>query len=294
VKKARADLGQEDTNTAELAAFTSYAQGFPAGFLALVDTYDTLKSGVPNFLAVALALDQLGYKAVGIRLDSGDLAELSKATRRMFIEVGQKFNKPWMKEMRIVASDDINEWKLHRFNQVGHEMDVFGVGTHLVTCQAQPSLGGVYKLVEVDTKSRIKISGEFAKMTIPGKKDVYRLYGKDGKPIADFMTRGQGDVVPKAGEKLTVFLPFDDKVRYHVTPHRVENLYKLYFDGKVVLKPDPIDVARERAIKGYTEDFSEYAKADEKSTKHFPLFASEGLAGNLRRLFLENAVVPKL
>jgi nicotinate phosphoribosyltransferase len=142
----------EETNKGELAAFISYAIAFPTCFLALVDTYDILKSGVPNFLAVACALHECNYQAVGVRLDSGDLAYLSIETKRRFDKIAQEFNIPNMKDFTIVASNDINEDTLISLENQGHAINTFGIGTHLVTCQKQPALGCVYKLVEVSVE----------------------------------------------------------------------------------------------------------------------------------------------
>ena len=103
--------------------------------LALVDSYSTLGSGVKNFLCVALALEECGHKALGIRLDSGDLALLSKEARKMYIEVGNKFGKDFG-YLKIVASNDINEDVIKKLKEKNHEIDVFGIGTNLVTCQA--------------------------------------------------------------------------------------------------------------------------------------------------------------
>ncbi|XP_044510332.1 nicotinate phosphoribosyltransferase 2-like [Mangifera indica] len=98
-----------ETNQSELAAFTSYALAFPKSFLALVDTYDVMRSGVPNFCAVALALNDLGYKAAGIRLDSGDLAYLSCEARKFFRSIEKEFGVPGFEKMSITASNDLNE-----------------------------------------------------------------------------------------------------------------------------------------------------------------------------------------
>ena len=144
----------DETNKGELAAFVSYAIAFPTNFLALIDTYDVLKSGVPNFLAVARALHECNYQANGVRLDSGDLAYLSVEVRGKFYETSKKFNLPYMEHFTIVASNDINEDTLISLEQQGHSIDSFGVGTHLVTCQKQPALGCVYKLVEVKSYSK--------------------------------------------------------------------------------------------------------------------------------------------
>jgi nicotinate phosphoribosyltransferase len=138
-----------ETNKGELAAFVSYAIAFPTNFLALVDTYDVLKSGLPNFLAVARALHECSYQAVGLRLDSGDLAYLSLEVRSKFVDTAKKFNLSYFEHFTIVASNDINEDTLVSLEKQGHAIDSFGIGTHLVTCQKQPALGCVYKLVEV-------------------------------------------------------------------------------------------------------------------------------------------------
>ncbi len=139
----------DETNKGELAAFVSYAIAFPTHFLALVDTYDVLRSGLPNFLAVALALHECHYEAIGLRLDSGDLAYLSAEVRAKFIEISQKYGIDYFEKFNIVASNDINEETLVSLGQQIHSIDTFGIGTHLVTCQKQPALGCVYKLVEV-------------------------------------------------------------------------------------------------------------------------------------------------
>tara|TARA_B110000090_G_scaffold186577_1_gene215438 strand:- start:51 stop:458 length:408 start_codon:yes stop_codon:yes gene_type:complete len=109
-----------------------------------VDTYSTLESGVPNFLCVGLALHDLGYPVVGIRLDSGDLAYLSKKTRQMFIDTDKHTGLDIFSKKMIVASNDLNEEVLYSLDAEGHEIDCFGVGTNLVTCLKQPALGCVY------------------------------------------------------------------------------------------------------------------------------------------------------
>ena len=139
----------DETNKGELAAFISYAIAFPTNFLALVDTYDVLRSGVPNFLAVARALHECSYQATGLRLDSGDLAYLSLEVRSKFELAAKHFNLQYFAHFTIVASNDINEDTLVSLEKQGHSIDCFGIGTHLVTCQKQPALGCVYKLVEV-------------------------------------------------------------------------------------------------------------------------------------------------
>ncbi|KAL3616132.1 Nicotinate phosphoribosyltransferase 2 [Castilleja foliolosa] len=184
-----------ETNQSELAAFVSYALAFPKNFLALVDTYDVTRSGVPNFCAVALALNNLGYKAEGIRQDSGDLAYLSCETRIFFQAIEKEFGVIGFGKTIIVASNDLNEVTLDALNKQGHEIDAFGIGTHLVTCYAQPALGVVFKLVEI----MISLGSNFQKVSIPCKKKSYRLYGKEGYSLVDLMTGGN-ELPPKVNE----------------------------------------------------------------------------------------------
>ena len=122
VLQIRAELGFHYTNEGELASFIVYAQAFPRDFLALVDTYDTLKSGVPNFICVALGLLKLGYKPIGIRLDSGDLSYLSKGTRKMLNDMGAKTD-PALSKCLILASNEINKSVLISLKQQGYEID---------------------------------------------------------------------------------------------------------------------------------------------------------------------------
>lgn len=131
VLQARKDLGFSNTNDSELVAFAgmctvvfilvlnliAYARTFPKAFLALVDTYDTMNSGVPNFLVVALALHRIGFKPLGIRLDSGDLAYLSTETRKLFHEIAKKVNIDYFEKLSIVASNDLNEDTINSLNR---------------------------------------------------------------------------------------------------------------------------------------------------------------------------------
>lgn len=224
----RRKFGYTETNLGELSAFIAYAQAFPREFLALVDTYDTLKSGTPNFICVAAALQDLGYQAIGIRLDSGDLAYLSREARKMFKKAEVELNV-MIGTCIIVASNDINENTLHALNEQGHEIDSFGVGTNLVTCQAQPALGGVFKLVEINGEPRIKLSQDVIKVTFPGRKEVYRLLGKEGYPIIDLMIQ-VGEAPPKIGERIFCQHPFDETKRAYVNPSDVIPLHKLVWD----------------------------------------------------------------
>ncbi|GAB2231713.1 hypothetical protein Droror1_Dr00010725 [Drosera rotundifolia] len=218
------------TNQSELAAFISYALAFPSNFLALVDTYDVLRSGVPNFCAVALALHDLGYKAVGIRLDSGDLAYLSNEARKFFHAIENEFQVPGIGKTGITASNDLNEETLDHLNKQGHEIDAFGIGTNLVTCYSQAALGCVFKLVEINNQPRIKLSEDVSKVSIPCKKRCFRLYGKEGYPLVDLMI-GENEPPPQVSERILCRHPFIESKRAYVVPQRVEELLRCYWSG---------------------------------------------------------------
>ena len=224
------------TNDSELAAFISYASSFPDKFLCLIDTYDTIRSGLRNFILVSLVLDDLGHVPTGVRLDSGDLAFLSMECERIFVEMATKLNRPFLRDLDIVASNDINENVLHSLNKQGHRVTVFGIGTNLVTCQAQPALGCVYKLVELNNKPRIKLSQDLVKVLIPGRKMAYRLYGEKGWPLLDVMVIDGGgvdaDPIPTVGQRMLCRHPFLEQKRVAVTAKRVERLHHVVFDGK--------------------------------------------------------------
>ena len=168
----------------ELEAFRKFAEIYPDNALLLVDTYDTLRSGVPNAIKVFDELKARGKKPVGIRLDSGDLAYLSKKARRMLDDAGHT-------DAIIFASCDLDEYVISALNEQGAKIDAYGVGTRLITSDSMPSLGGVYKLVELTENGvsvpKIKISDTHEKITNPGFKTLYRVYDGDGKAFADLI-----------------------------------------------------------------------------------------------------------
>lgn len=230
VLRKQKELGFLETNSGELYAFIAYAQSNPSGFVALVDTYDSLQSGVLNFLNVGAALLECGYRPIGIRLDSGDLAYLSKATRKLFMLADEKLNLKYFKYCKIFASNDLDEAVILSLNNQGHEIDVLAIGTHLVTCYDQPALGCVYKLVEINGEPRIKLSQETEKIVIPSKKSIYRLIGKDGHPIMDVMLH-ESEPVPKANERYLCRHPLAEAKRAYVSPSAVIPLLSLCYDG---------------------------------------------------------------
>jgi len=166
----------------ELKAFEHFAEIWPKNCILLVDTYNTLKSGVPNAIKVAKTLHSKGHQLKGIRLDSGDLAYLAKKSRTMLDDAG-------LNDVQIFASNQLDEYLIKSLLDQNAPIDGFGVGTRLVTGQPDAAFDGVYKLAHAYGKSRIKISENEAKTTLPHKKQVYRMYNSQGQPIgADIIT----------------------------------------------------------------------------------------------------------
>lgn len=173
----------------EYTAFKTYADMYPSACILLVDTYDTLKSGVPNAIRVFTEMREAGIPLTfyGIRLDSGDLAYLSKKARKMLDEAG-------FPDAVISASNDLDEYLIDSLKVQGCKITSWGVGTHLITSKDWPSFGGVYKLAAIqDAQSgefipKIKLSENSEKITNPGNKKIYRIYEKDtGKIKADLI-----------------------------------------------------------------------------------------------------------
>lgn len=168
----------------ELKAFRAYADVFPDHTILLVDTYDTLNSGIPNAIRVAAELRAKGHELKGIRLDSGDLSYLSKEARKMLNEAG-------FPEVKIVASNELDEFVINSIRNEGGRIDIYGVGTNLATASGKGggALGGVYKLVRFDHEPRLKITSDIAKATLPDHKTLIRLVNAEGKFIQDVICR---------------------------------------------------------------------------------------------------------
>jgi nicotinate phosphoribosyltransferase len=169
----------------ELAAFERYAEVYPESCILLIDTYDTLKSGLENAIKVGRALKEQGHMNFGVRLDSGDLEYLSKKVREGLDQAG-------LEHARIAASNELDEGIIHQLITEGAPIDLWGVGTHLVTGKNDSALTGVYKLMAIENGGRfvptIKVSNNPDKITDPGVKQVHRFYNGAGVPIADLLT----------------------------------------------------------------------------------------------------------
>lgn len=293
MSKCKWGVSKSEVSQGELCAFSAYAVAFPTNFLALIDTYDVLRSGVINFSAVTLALHELGYRALGVRIDSGDLSYLSKEVRARFRMVAALDESlKWFEHLTIVASNDINEDTIVSLNEQQHEIDAFGVGTHLVTCQKQPALGCVYKLVALSGSPRIKLSAEMSKLTIPGRKLCYRLYGKEGYGICDLMML-EDEEPPKANVPILCRHPFLESKRALVLPSKVEALQLLFWsDGEI--KQDLPSLAEMRS---HVNDSLNLMRKDHRRLLNptpYKVSVSEKLYTFLHAIWLQNAPIGQL
>lgn len=168
----------------ELEAFRTYAEHYPENTVLLVDTYDTLKSGMPNAIKVAKELEEQGARLKAVRLDSGDLAYFAGKARKQLDKAGLKY-------VEIVASNQLDEYVIKSLLDQGAPIDVFGVGTKLVTAYDHPALDGVYKLNEINGRPALKISENIEKITLPGKKRTIRYFNPDGTFRADGILTGE-------------------------------------------------------------------------------------------------------
>ena len=217
----------------EYDAFKTYCEIYPTNATLLVDTYNTLKSGIPNAIrAFNQVLKPKGITKCGIRLDSGDLAYLTRKARQMLDEAG------WT-ECKISVSNSLDEYLIQDMLLQGAQIDLFGVGERMITAKSEPVFGGVYKLVAIEEPDgtvipKIKVSENVEKITIPHFKKVYRFYGNDtGKAIADYITVHDETVDDTKG--LTIFDPMATWKRKGVYNFEARQLLvPIFKDGKRV------------------------------------------------------------
>ena len=231
----------------EISAFRAYADTFPHACLLLVDTYDTLRSGVPNAIQVFRELREKGHEPLGIRLDSGDLAYLSKCARKMLDDAG-------FPKAKICASSDLDENVIRDLKAQGCRIDTWGVGTRLITSEDNPALGGVYKMsaevVKGQLVPKIKLSDNPAKVTNPGYKKVFRLYDrKDGMAIADLIALDEETI--DTSKPLRIFDP----------EHTYKSMLLENFEARELLVPVFID-GRQVYQSPSVMEIQAYAKAD--------------------------------
>ena len=241
----------------EYEAFHAYARRHK-DCVFLVDTYNTLKVGVPTAIQVA---KELGDKNnfIGIRLDSGDISFLSKAARRMLDEAG-------FPDAKIVVSNDLDEYTILNLKAQGAKVDMWGIGTKLITAYDQPALGAVYKIVSIENEEgvmedTIKISSTTEKVTTPGRKKLYRIIDKaNGKAQGDYITMFDED--PTHEERLKMFHPVHTFVSKFVTNFEAKDLHaKVIENGDIIYKNPGLFEMREYASSNLELLWDEYKRS---------------------------------
>ena len=223
----------------EYEAFRAFAELYPDNCVLLVDTYNVLKSGVPNAIKV---FKEIRPKAMGIRIDSGDVTYLTKRARVMLDEAG-------LSECKIVISNSFDEYLIRDVINQGAKIDSFGVGERLITARSEPVFGGVYKMVATEKDGeiipKIKISENIEKITNPGFKTLFRLYDKDsGKAIADVITLDHENI--PNGSEYEIFDPQFIWKRKTVSNFEAKNLRRQIFDkGRLVYELPAIEEIKE-------------------------------------------------
>ena len=245
----------------EYDAFATYCKYYPQHAVLLVDTYNTLKSGIPNAIkAFNDILKPLGIKKCGIRLDSGDIAYLSRKARKMLDEAG------WT-ECTITVSNSLDEYLIQDLWMQDAKIDAFGVGERLITAKSEPDFGSVYKLVAVEDKDgnivpKIKISENVGKITTPHFKKLYRFYGRDtGKAIADYLT--VYDETVDDSRNLEIFDPDATRKRkevYHFEAR--ELLVPIFRGGRLVYQKPALDDIRAYCAQQLTTLWPEVLRFD--------------------------------
>jgi len=227
----------------EYEAFEAYAKAYPNSCTLLVDTYNVLKSGIPNAIKVFdNILKPLGARPNGIRIDSGDITYLSKETRKMLDAAGYS-------DCKIVASNSLDEYIISDLLSQGAKIDIFGVGERLITAKSDPVFGGVYKLAAVEKNGiiepKIKVSENVGKITTPGFKQLWRLYDKsNGKAIADVITLFDEEIDDT--KEYEIFDPEHTWKKKKIKNFRAKKLMQKIFDkGNCVYDFRPITEVRD-------------------------------------------------
>ena len=254
----------------ELEAFKAYCKMYPNNATLLVDTYNTLKSGVPNAIrAFNEVLKPLGITKCGIRLDSGDIAYLSREARKMLDDAG------W-NDCQISASNSLDEYIIQGLLRQGAQIDMFGVGERLITAKSEPVFGGVYKLAAVERDDgtvvpKIKISENTGKITNPHFKKLYRFYGNDtGKAIADYLCV-YDETVDDSGE-MEIFDPeatWKTKTVYDFSAKELQ--VPIFVKGKLVYECPDLQKIRDYCMSQVDTLWDEVKRFDNPHTYYVDL-----------------------
>ncbi len=270
-------------------AFHAYARRHK-NCVFLVDTYNTLKSGVPTAIRVAKELgDKINF--VGIRLDSGDIAFLSKEARKMLDEAG-------FPDAKIVVSNDLDEYTIINLKSQGARVDTWGIGTKLITGYDQPALGAVYKMVAIENEhgelqDTIKISANAEKVTTPGLKNVYRIIDrKSGKSQGDYIT--MADENPQEEDRIKMFHPVHTFISKFVTDFEAKNLHvKVIENGEIIYENPTLDEMRNYAKANLELLWDEYKRS--LNPEEYPVDLSQKCWDNkMRNIEMARKMVEKI
>lgn len=250
----------------EYTAFRKYAQAYPDATVLLVDTYDVIHSGIPNAIRVAKeVLEPMGKRLKGVRIDSGDLAYLTKKSRKLLDEAG-------LTDCKIIISNSLDEFTITSILNQGGKVDSFGVGERLITARSEPVFGAVYKLAAVEENGvfapRIKISENVEKITNPGLKKVYRIIDEDGRAIAD--------MIAKADEEVDMTKPFRYvdptkpwKNRFFQNCHAVDLQVPVFLEGECVMEMPSLQEIADYVKRQLSEEIWEEEQRFEYPHMHY-------------------------
>lgn len=240
----------------ELTAFRKFAQSHPNNCTLLIDTYDTLKRGLPNAITVAKELGKKGLKLNGVRLDSGDLIKLSKQVRKSLDDAGLNY-------VKIVASNQLDEYAIQEIIEQKAPIDIFGVGTNLVTGQPDAALDGVYKLSSINNKPSLKLSETNEKITLPGTKQVLRFENQKGEYIGDA-------VVLEDEESINEMILMNRKNSVvNTTKHKsTKMLQHVMKNGKILIQENSAEEIREKVKENLNHLNSSFKKLKKSEVYH--------------------------
>ncbi|MCD6306183.1 MAG: nicotinate phosphoribosyltransferase [Deltaproteobacteria bacterium] len=251
----------------EIDAFRAFAASRPNDSVLLVDTYNTLKNGIPNAITVAKEMEKRGHRLRGIRMDSGDLAYLARKARAMLDEAGLHY-------VKITVSNQLDEYVIRSLMAQGAPIDGFGVGTNLITGHPDAALDGVYKLAQTDGRPVIKLSENISKITLPAKKQVWRAIDDEGLFLG-------ADVVGLEDEKAIPVMhhPFVPHQSFAIEPYETEpQLHLMMARGKVVYDPPSLAQTAQRVRERLEMLPMEYKRFEN------PHIYKVGISGDLKSL----------
>ena len=254
----------------KLEAFRKFAKSYPDNCILLVDTYNVLKSGLPNAIKVFNEMKENGVKSksYGIRIDSGDLAYLTKKARKMLDDAG-------FADAKIIISNSLDEYTITSILDQGGQVNAFGVGERLITAKSEPVFGAVYKLGAVIEKDgtvipKIKVSETVEKITNPGLKEVYRIYSSSGHAVADLIAIKGEDINMEAEGGYTYIdaeQPWKNRKFENCTAVKLQK--QVIKNGKALIEDEDLQTIRERVNRQFAENIWDEEQRFENPHKHY-------------------------